>query len=118
MSEWVSVYHSYVFIMKQPFVTAVPHLYEIELQPEDTHIVLACDGVWDELADEMAVECVVCNSCAYTYVRTHTYTHARTHTYTHIHIHTPPLCHSFFIVYREYKMEILLETHSCTNRSC
>jgi len=42
----------------QPFVSDEPHLFEIELQPEDTRIVLACDGVWDEVSDQMAIDMI------------------------------------------------------------
>ena len=39
----------------KPYVSAEPHLNELELTPEDDLIVIGCDGVWDVLSDEEAV---------------------------------------------------------------
>jgi serine/threonine protein phosphatase PrpC len=41
-----------------PYVTEKPYLLEVELTDEDDFLILACDGVWDEVWDEDAVECV------------------------------------------------------------
>jgi protein phosphatase PTC1 len=34
------------------FVTAEPHVVTVELQQGDSHVVLACDGLWDVLSDQ------------------------------------------------------------------
>mmetsp|Transcript_37125 Transcript_37125/g.93186 ORF Transcript_37125/g.93186 Transcript_37125/m.93186 type:complete len:788 (+) Transcript_37125:819-3182(+) len=41
-----------------PYVTEKPYLREVELTDEDEFLILACDGVWDEVWDDTAVECV------------------------------------------------------------
>eukprot|EP01094_Clydonella_sp_ATCC50884_P010949 TRINITY_DN20771_c0_g1_i1.p1 TRINITY_DN20771_c0_g1~~TRINITY_DN20771_c0_g1_i1.p1 ORF type:complete len:306 (-),score=75.21 TRINITY_DN20771_c0_g1_i1:158-964(-) len=43
--------------MKQ-FVTGDPYTEERDLGPEDTHLVLACDGVWDVLSDQEVIDIV------------------------------------------------------------
>jgi len=40
-------------------VTAVPYASETELGPEDTFLILACDGLWDVMEDQEAVEFVL-----------------------------------------------------------
>ncbi len=34
------------------FVTGEPYVATVELQAEDTHLVLACDGLWDVMSDQ------------------------------------------------------------------
>jgi protein phosphatase PTC1 len=41
-----------------PYVTNKPHLYEGDLTPDDEFLVLACDGLWDEIEDEDVVELI------------------------------------------------------------
>jgi serine/threonine protein phosphatase PrpC len=40
-------------------VTAVPYCQETELTDEDSFLVLACDGVWDVITDQEAVDFVL-----------------------------------------------------------
>jgi protein phosphatase PTC1 len=40
------------------FVSGEPHLTETVLNDDDTHLILACDGVWDVIEDDEAVELV------------------------------------------------------------
>jgi len=42
-----------------PFVTDEPFQAEYQLEEEDDKLILACDGVWDEVSDERAVEIVM-----------------------------------------------------------
>lgn len=39
-----------------PFVTGEPYLKEFDLLPEDEFLILACDGVWDEVSDDRAIQ--------------------------------------------------------------
>eukprot|EP01087_Luapelamoeba_hula_P009276 TRINITY_DN2387_c0_g1_i3.p1 TRINITY_DN2387_c0_g1~~TRINITY_DN2387_c0_g1_i3.p1 ORF type:complete len:884 (+),score=128.56 TRINITY_DN2387_c0_g1_i3:162-2813(+) len=39
-----------------PFVTVDPYLNQIELTDEDEYLIIACDGVWDEVQDQEAVD--------------------------------------------------------------
>jgi len=41
------------------FVISEPYLRTVELQPSDSFLILACDGVWDVLTDQEAVDLVV-----------------------------------------------------------
>lgn len=40
----------------KPYVSEEPYLATVELQADDEHLVLACDGVWDELDDQTVVD--------------------------------------------------------------
>ena len=40
------------------FVTSEPYISSEELEPTDTHIVLACDGLWDVLSDDQVADVV------------------------------------------------------------
>lgn len=42
-----------------PFVTDKPFQGQYQLQDDDEKLILACDGVWDEVSDERAVEIVM-----------------------------------------------------------
>ncbi|KAI8892768.1 phosphatase 2C-like domain-containing protein [Globomyces pollinis-pini] len=44
-----------------PYVTAVPEVSHHKRTPEDSFLVLACDGLWDELSSEKAVQVVQSN---------------------------------------------------------
>jgi len=35
-----------------------PHLTQVELSPKDTHVILACDGLWDVVTDQEAVNAI------------------------------------------------------------
>jgi len=41
-----------------PYVNPVPEVTQVRLQPEDCFLVLATDGLWDEMSDEEAVAVV------------------------------------------------------------
>ncbi len=40
------------------FIPVEPFRKEIELAPNDTHLILACDGVWDVMSDQDAVNLI------------------------------------------------------------
>ena len=42
----------------QPYVTSEPYVAHFELTDKDEFLILACDGVWDVVSDEGAVELV------------------------------------------------------------
>ena len=42
-----------------PFIGSTPYLKEFVLDNTEKFIILACDGIWDELEDEEAVEIVL-----------------------------------------------------------
>jgi len=39
-----------------PWVTVDPYLNEVELKKEDEYLIMGCDGVWDEVDDQRAVD--------------------------------------------------------------
>jgi len=41
------------------YVIGDPHLTEIKLEPTDTHVIIACDGLWDVASDQEAVDLVI-----------------------------------------------------------
>eukprot|EP01097_Dermamoeba_algensis_P000555 TRINITY_DN1193_c0_g3_i1.p1 TRINITY_DN1193_c0_g3~~TRINITY_DN1193_c0_g3_i1.p1 ORF type:complete len:269 (-),score=58.36 TRINITY_DN1193_c0_g3_i1:235-1041(-) len=41
-----------------PFLTYQPYLNEMSITPEDEFIIAACDGLWDVLDDQLAVDIV------------------------------------------------------------
>jgi protein phosphatase PTC1 len=47
-------------LMKE-FIINTPHLYSTTLTDEDTHLILACDGLWDVVLDQEAVNFVLEN---------------------------------------------------------
>ena len=42
----------------KPYVPALPYTKSIEISDEDTFIIIACDGVWDVMSDQEAVDFV------------------------------------------------------------
>jgi len=40
------------------FITSDPHFSKTELEPSDSFVILACDGVWDILSEQDAVDLV------------------------------------------------------------
>jgi len=40
----------------QPHVTYEPEVFTVDLKPEDQFVILACDGLWDVVTNEQAVE--------------------------------------------------------------
>ncbi|KAJ8609843.1 hypothetical protein CTAYLR_008134 [Chrysophaeum taylorii] len=42
----------------QQIITAEPDVVECDVQPEDTFIIIACDGVWDVVSNQEAVDFV------------------------------------------------------------
>jgi len=41
------------------YVIGDPHLTEIKLEPTDTHVIIACDGLWDVASDQEVVDLVI-----------------------------------------------------------
>ncbi|EGG14657.1 hypothetical protein DFA_10915 [Cavenderia fasciculata] len=41
-----------------PYVTANPHIHNMTIAPEHKFLIIACDGVWDIVSDEDAVDLV------------------------------------------------------------
>lgn len=39
-----------------PYVTPMPQVYRYRLHPDDKHIIIGCDGVWDVLSNQDAVD--------------------------------------------------------------
>eukprot|EP01123_Difflugia_compressa_P002604 TRINITY_DN13345_c0_g1_i1.p1 TRINITY_DN13345_c0_g1~~TRINITY_DN13345_c0_g1_i1.p1 ORF type:complete len:201 (-),score=36.34 TRINITY_DN13345_c0_g1_i1:59-571(-) len=47
--------------MKGPnknFIVGEPYTQMVELTPEDDYLILACDGVWDVITDQTAIELI------------------------------------------------------------
>jgi len=44
------------------FVTGEPHTAVVELTPEDTHLILACDGLWDVVSDQESMDLITSES--------------------------------------------------------
>jgi protein phosphatase PTC1 len=40
------------------YVVGEPYTQEVKLEPTDTHLILACDGLWDVCTDQEAVELI------------------------------------------------------------
>ena len=59
-SDWrinnLSLSRSFGDLDCTPYVTHLPNIYKYKLKPLDKFIVLACDGLWDVLTNEMVVE--------------------------------------------------------------
>lgn len=45
-------------VMLQPVVSDVPHYCRVDIAPGDEFVIFACDGVWDEVSDAVAVRVV------------------------------------------------------------
>ncbi|GAM21626.1 hypothetical protein SAMD00019534_048010 [Acytostelium subglobosum LB1] len=43
----------------EPFVISDPYLSITQLQPDDQFLIIACDGIWDEIEDQTACEVVL-----------------------------------------------------------
>jgi len=39
-------------------INPTPHVRQVQLTPDDTFMILACDGVWDVMTDQMAVDLI------------------------------------------------------------
>jgi len=52
----VAVSRSIGDFFMEPFIIDDPYVSEFDLTPEDQFLILACDGVWDELSDQAAVD--------------------------------------------------------------
>lgn len=46
------------------YVIGEPHLVTTELDPTDTHLILACDGLWDVTSDQDAIDLILPESDA------------------------------------------------------
>jgi len=44
------------------YVTGEPYTEQHELGPTDSHVILACDGVWDVISDQQACDIVLAAS--------------------------------------------------------
>eukprot|EP00020_Sapocribrum_chincoteaguense_P002865 CAMPEP_0170752724 /NCGR_PEP_ID=MMETSP0437-20130122/12116_1 /TAXON_ID=0 /ORGANISM="Sexangularia sp." /LENGTH=929 /DNA_ID=CAMNT_0011091803 /DNA_START=26 /DNA_END=2815 /DNA_ORIENTATION=- len=42
----------------QPYVTCEPYVAHFEMTPDDEFLILGCDGIWDVITDEQAVDLV------------------------------------------------------------
>ncbi len=42
----------------RPFLSGEPFSAALPLSPEDSFVIIACDGVWDVLSDQEAVDIV------------------------------------------------------------
>jgi protein phosphatase PTC1 len=68
------------------WVISTPFFVESDMNRSDSMLLIACDGLWDVIGDQEAVDLV---RGAHTHTHTHArmHTHARTHTRTHTHTH-------------------------------
>lgn len=46
------------------YVIGDPHLVTVDLDPTDTHLILACDGLWDVTSDQDAIDLILPESDA------------------------------------------------------
>src|SRR5690606_29545138 len=75
MFKWPAIWHKKVFpillgaranilprilefYLTPPYLSAKPNVTHHELQPGDKFLIMASDGMWDELSDEVAVRLV------------------------------------------------------------
>ena len=56
--EDIPLLHRYQKSFHPPYITSTPEIYAMEMTPRDKFIVMASDGVWDELENEVVVEIV------------------------------------------------------------
>lgn len=55
--------------LKRPVITAEPSILVRKLKPNDLFLIFASDGLWEQLSDEAAVEIVVNNPRAVSFLR-------------------------------------------------
>ena len=41
-----------------PWVSVEPYLHQEEIKDQDEYIIIACDGLWDEVEDQEAVDAI------------------------------------------------------------
>jgi len=52
----IAVSRSFGDTIAEPYITSEPFFSEYEITEQDEFVILACDGLWDEVTDEQAVE--------------------------------------------------------------
>lgn len=55
----LSVSRSFGDIEAEPFVTYLPDIYRYKLEKNDKFIVMACDGLWDQLSNQEVVNFIL-----------------------------------------------------------
>jgi len=56
----LAVSRSFGDFFVHPYLSDEAYLHDFEISNEDEFLIMACDGVWDEISDERAVE--ICKS--------------------------------------------------------
>jgi len=62
-SDWrikdLSLSRAFGDLVCKPYVTHLPEIYRYKISPDDKFIIFACDGVWDVLSNQEAVDYVL-----------------------------------------------------------